>query len=308
MTTAVSILMNCHNCSRYLKESIDSIYAQTYQDFEIIFIDNCSDDGTKIIVDTYDPRLKYYQTPHFMTLGEARSFGLQYCKSKYLAFLDTDDAWNPMLLEKSLEVLEDERKDYSMTYGNIAFIDEKSKIDKVLFQKKMPSGDIFRNLIQGYFITQVSVVLYRHCVKEVGNSFNKEYQLAADLELFLKIAHKYKIKYIDDVLAKVRKHRDSLTSQKFEKFPVETERFINELRGLIPDFDTMYQSELDHLNITMKYQYGIAAWMEGDKRKAREKIKEVMFKRKKYFLVYLLTVFDYLTYFKLMKFFKVGNY
>ncbi|MCP3874207.1 MAG: glycosyltransferase family 2 protein [Desulfobacteraceae bacterium] len=125
----VSILMNCHNCSKYLEESLDSIYQQTYQDFEIVFIDNCSDDGTNTIVNQYDKRLKYYQTPHFMTLGEARSFGLQFCKSKYLAFLDTDDTWCPTILEKSINILNDKGNDYSMTYANIAFIDEKSKVD-----------------------------------------------------------------------------------------------------------------------------------------------------------------------------------
>ncbi|MCP3874206.1 MAG: hypothetical protein GY699_13755 [Desulfobacteraceae bacterium] len=172
----------------------------------------------------------------------------------------------------------------------------------------MPSGNIFRDLIRGYFITQVSAVLDRNCVKEVGDSFSKEYQLAADLELFLKISYKYKIKYIDCVLAKVRKHSDSLTSQKFKMFPVETEKFIEELRSTIPDFDKIYESELNYLNITITYQYGMAAWMNGDKKAARRKIQEVMFKRKKYMLVYLLTVFKYECFFKFMKLFKVGNY
>ena len=304
----VSILMNCYNCDRFLDETIQSVYAQTFQDFEIIFIDNCSKDKSKQITLKYDDKITYYQTPNFMSLGEARTFGLQFCTSPYLAFLDTDDLWHPTLLEESIKILEDDKNNFSMTYSNIEFIDEKSNFDKILFKQKMPSGNIFRNLIEGYFITIASVVVKRECVKNVGNQFNPEYQLIADLELFTNIAYKYEIKYIDKVLAKVRKHSSSLTSNKFVRFPIETEMYITHLSKTIDNFEKKYAKELRILDITMKYQYALAKWMSGDYKEARDKLYKILLLRKKYIVVFLFMFLPYSFFERCMKLFKIGNY
>jgi glycosyltransferase involved in cell wall biosynthesis len=304
----VSILMNCYNCGRFLEETIRSVYAQTFTDWEIIFIDNCSTDNSKDIVSMFDDKIKLYQTPNFMTLGEARTYGLEFCNREYLAFLDTDDLWYPTLLEDSIAILDDNTNDYSMTYSNIEFIDEESNFDKVLFKTNMPSGDIFADLIRGYFITIASVVVKRDCVKDVGDRFNPEYQLIADLELFTDIAYKYKIAYTDKILAKVRKHANSLTSNKFVRFPIETQIYIQHLRERIDDFDNIYKNELAHLDTTMQYQYALADWMAGQNSTAKEKIKKILPKRRKYYIVYLFMNFSYRFFEKCMKLLKIGNY
>ncbi len=304
----VSILVNCYNCQEYLEETIDSVYNQTYRNWEIIFINNCSTDKSKKIINNYDEKIKYYQTPKFMTLGEARTYGLKFCNSKYLAFLDTDDVWCETLLEDSLKILENTSNDAVMTYSNIEFINEKSEFDKVLFKNKMPSGKIFRNLLRSYFITIASVIVKRECVKTVGDNFNIEYEVLEDVELFTNISYLYEIKYIDKVLAKVRKHQKSLTSSKFKRFPIETEMYINDLRSRIDDFDLEYKDELEYLNITLQYQYALADWIEGNNKKAKARIRTIIRKRIKYTIVYLLMNLSYNFFEKVMKLFKIGNY
>ena len=89
----ISILMNAYNAELYLEEAINSIYNQTFNDWEIIFIDNCSIDQTCKIAQSYDNRLKYFKTNENIPLGAARNFGLNFVSGKYLTFLDTDDVW-----------------------------------------------------------------------------------------------------------------------------------------------------------------------------------------------------------------------
>ena len=87
----VSIIMNCFNGEEFLCEAIDSVYAQSYTNWEIIFWDNASTDQTASIAKSYDKKLKYFRTSKTTSLGEARVAATKKARGKYLAFLDVDD-------------------------------------------------------------------------------------------------------------------------------------------------------------------------------------------------------------------------
>ena len=90
----VSIIMNCHNGSNYLHESISSVINQTYKNWEIIFWDNQStDDSIKIAEKFNDDRIKIYNSKKFEKLGKARNNAIAKCKGEFIGFLDTDDLW-----------------------------------------------------------------------------------------------------------------------------------------------------------------------------------------------------------------------
>ena len=90
----VSIIMNCHNGEKYLKQSISSIVSQTYSNWELIFWDNLSKDESKNIVkDFNDDRIKYHSSKNFLKLYDARNHAIKQATGKYIAFLDTDDYW-----------------------------------------------------------------------------------------------------------------------------------------------------------------------------------------------------------------------
>ena len=91
----VSVIMNCHNGERFLREAIDSVYAQTYSNWEIIFWDNVSTDDSSSIAQSYDNRLRYYLSEGFTSLGMARELAVQKSNGEYVAFLDCDDLWLP---------------------------------------------------------------------------------------------------------------------------------------------------------------------------------------------------------------------
>ena len=124
----VSIIMNCYNSERFLNEAIDSVYAQTYQNWEIIFWDNASEDKSGEIAQSYDEKIKYFRAESTTPLGEARNLALQKAEGKYIAFLDCDDLYEPDKLQKQVELMES--NDFAMCYGSVLTIDEDGQVKK----------------------------------------------------------------------------------------------------------------------------------------------------------------------------------
>ena len=91
----VSVIMNCFNGEKYLRQAIDSIYTQSYKNWEIIFWDNASTDSSSLIAKGYDDRLKYFHTQKTTPLGLARNLALVKANGKYVSFLDCDDEYLP---------------------------------------------------------------------------------------------------------------------------------------------------------------------------------------------------------------------
>src|SRR4030067_1280023 len=95
----VSVIMNCYNSEKYLREAIDSVLAQTYQNWEIIFWDNQSTDKSAAIFKSYaDPRFCYFLAPEHTTLGQARNLAVEQAHGAWVAFLDCGDILFPRKL------------------------------------------------------------------------------------------------------------------------------------------------------------------------------------------------------------------
>ena len=99
--------MNCYNGEMYLREAIDSVYAQTYQNWEIIFWDNASTDATQGIARSYNEKLKYFRSKETTILGKARVEATKQVNGDYIAFLDADDVWLENKLEKQVALFVD---------------------------------------------------------------------------------------------------------------------------------------------------------------------------------------------------------
>ena len=124
----VSIIIPTYNCSRFIAETIKSVQAQTYKNWEMLIVDDCSTDNTKDIVEEYqkaDPRIQYYCLPKNSGAAEARNEALRRAKGRWIAFLDSDDLWKPEKLERQIKFMED--NDYAFSYHEYDEIDEESK-------------------------------------------------------------------------------------------------------------------------------------------------------------------------------------
>ena len=100
MEPLVSIIMNCLNGAQYIHEALQSILAQTYQSWEVIFWDNGSSDGSGSIAKSYGPKIRYFRNETTTPLSTARNHAISKCRGDYVAILDVDDIWLPNKLEK----------------------------------------------------------------------------------------------------------------------------------------------------------------------------------------------------------------
>lgn len=111
----VSIIMPAYNCERFIAEAIRSVLSQTYTDWELIIVDDCSTDNTAQIVASFDDtRIVYQRNEKNMGAALTRNKALQIAKGHYIAFLDADDLWTPEKLEHQIAFME--KNGYDFTY------------------------------------------------------------------------------------------------------------------------------------------------------------------------------------------------
>jgi glycosyltransferase involved in cell wall biosynthesis len=277
-----SILMNCYNCEKYLREAINSVYSQTFSDWEIIFIDNSSTDQSPEIAKSYDEKIKYYKTDKLIPLGEARNFGLQFCNGEFLAFLDTDDIWLPQKLERQISLMKS--GDFKMSYGGAIFIDENGRE----FSKDIPiarSGKLFSQQLLRYEINMQSVIIKR----DFEFSFNLNHQFSPDFDLFMKIASKYSVAVIHEPLVKYRKLTNSLTSKKIDRWWIETKDTLDNIFSENPQLSDQFPYEKSVAYAKISYYKALYFISQNRWREAREELKSVKRVNKTYKFLYLLS-------------------
>jgi len=285
MSQLVSILVNCYNCDRYLSEALDSIYAQTYTNWEVIFIDNCSTDNSKTIVDQYDERTKYYNTPENISLCAARVFAKDFISGDFFCVLDTDDLWMPDKLEKQVAVML-ENKDVGIVYTNtIYFTDEGDQ--RTAYNQLMPSGDLFVKLLENYFFSFETVMVRKSIMDKYNIYFDDSYNVASDAEFFIKLSYYTKCLYLNTSLAKWRYGHGSESDRSLCLFPKEYEILLNQLSEQIDDFNNVYDKSIKILRSKIANMYGVCYWSKGDGYKAREFFVLAI----KYNLKYLIPLF-----------------
>lgn len=207
----VSVIMNCYNCSKYLREAIDSVYAQTFTNWEIIFWDNASTDNSSNIAKSYDAKLHYFCSDKTTPLGKARNLAVQQAQGEYIAFLDCDDLWLPEKLKLQINLL-DNKPEVMLVFSNNYIVDHMGNILKNAFDNQKPErGNVFIELLLSRnFIQLLTVIIRKKVLNEVG-LFNSNYKSAEEYDLFLKIADLHPIDYIDLPLAKYRLHENNLS-------------------------------------------------------------------------------------------------
>lgn len=268
----VSVIMNCRNCSKYLREAIDSVLAQTYTHWEVVFWDNQSTDDSSSIFKNYnDPRLRYFLAPEYTALGEARNLAIRQSKGKYIAFLDCDDLWFPQKLEKQIPLFK--KVSVGLVICDTVFFNRKKDIRQLYKKKKPPTGQVFRELLGAYFISMETPVIRRAVLDEMDHWFDTRFEVIEEYDFFVRLGYKWEVAYVDEVLAKWRVHGASWTWSKPELFPAETRVFLDKMRTLIPDFDSRYTKELRTVRMKIALQEAVISWRKGDSKKAREVLK-----------------------------------
>lgn len=118
MNELISIITPTYNCEQFILKTIKSVQGQTYQNWELIVVDDCSTDNTPEIMKNQtrnDKRIRYYRLPHNSGAAVARTVAMKLARGSYMAFLDSDDIWIPEKLEKQLKFMKTNRYNFSCT-------------------------------------------------------------------------------------------------------------------------------------------------------------------------------------------------
>lgn len=233
----ISIVINCYNGEKYLAKAIDSIFKQTYENWEIIFWDNQStDDSAKIAQSYLDSRVKYYISTNHTTLGKARNLAMEKTTGEWCAFLDSDDVWVSNKLEDQIDIINRDQS-AGVIYGQMLVYTENikhyniwtnsmSKYSNKTMIKNLPEGQIFNQLLNFNFIPLLTAIFKRDLFTIVGG-VSEHMQIAEDYDLFLKFSCLTKFRAVQNVVAYYRVHDNNTSMIKQEQSFIEVLEIIN---------------------------------------------------------------------------------
>ena len=284
----VSVIMNCLNSTQYLREAIDSIYGQTYSNWEIILWDNNSTEDVRSFLVGYDQRLRYYSSNQTVSLGEARNKAISKSHGSLIAFLDCDDIWRPKKLSQCVPYFSDE--EVGLVYTNWILFNSKG-YNKVVNQGiKQPEGWVFEDILFNNF-TCLSTLIFRRVIAfEDQIKFDPKFNYLEDTDFLIRIAREWKFAYVPISLTRYRMHSKSASANKVDEFRKEMFSLIEKVSALYPDVKTRYNKKLHALNIK---DTAVDNWRRGDRSTARSLLRPKVFINWKYFLIYFIFFLPY---------------
>ncbi len=211
----ISVLIPAYNSEKFISKSIESVIHQNFSDFEIIIVDDGSNDGTKEIVKMYtrkNSKIRLFLKSN-SGITDSLNFGLKFCSGKWIARLDTDDLCENNRLRKQLIVAESSDK-LGLVGSDAVFI---NKFDQNLFHYSYPQNHekLKNNLLScKHFFPHSSAFYNRELVQYLGG-YRDRAGISEDWDLWLRIAHKKEIKNINEPLVKIRIHDSQVSKRNY---------------------------------------------------------------------------------------------
>lgn len=292
----VSVIINCYNGVKYLREAIDSIYAQTYKDWEIIFWDDASTDGSADIAKNYDERLRYYTGTKALSLGQARNWAIEKSQGEYIAILDQDDKWMPDKLELQIPLFE-RNPAVGLVFSDAVdfYQDTGRSISHFLNIDLMPPrGKIFNYLFifSNYPVSMPTAMFRKKALDSLPEWFDKRYRYAEEYDLFLRMSYKWECDYVNKPLAIYRIHDSNNTKRFHEEIADELESIMEKCLTYYPELVIKYKKEIEINRSTAARQLAKSLWQTGQTRYARTLLLKHICSSKNV-LVYAGTFFPY---------------
>lgn len=212
----ISVCIATYNRKDYLKEALESVFRQTYKDFEVIVLDDGSTDGTEEMVASLNYPIRYYkQVNHGQPQPNNRLADL--ARGRYICFLDSDDVFLDDALERLFLAVDG--ADDKISYGSYIRIDENSKeigVDK----KRLYSGDITEKLFQKIFVHCVCTLFPRKLFLEQGG-YNPNFRVCFDYDLNLMLSLKFPYIALDLPAFKRRRHSCNMSGYNYQNHMTE---------------------------------------------------------------------------------------
>ena len=207
----VSVIIPTYNRLPMVKEAVDSVLAQNFEDVELIVVDDGSTDGTAEEIERYGGRVKLLQIPQNRGVSVARNRGILQARGKYIAFLDSDDLWVKGKLRTQVAFMEDNPQ-YPLCYTDEIWIRRGKRVNPRLRHAKY-SGWIFEKCLPLCIISPSSALIKRTLFSKVG-LFDEVLPVCEDYDLWLRITARYPVFFINKrLIIKRGGHPDQLSNR-----------------------------------------------------------------------------------------------
>ena len=211
MNELVSIITPCYNSEKFLDECISSVLNQTYQNWEMLIVDDNSSDNSSILINSYskkDERIKPLYLNDNIGAAMARNMAISKAKGKYLAFLDSDDVWRPKKLEVQTNFMK--KNNCSFVFSSYSVISDDEKLNYTI---SVPETITYKRYLKNTIIGCLTVMLDKEKFKKIEMP---NLRSSHDMALWLNLLKQEKYAYgIAQDLAIYREHKSSNTSNKF---------------------------------------------------------------------------------------------
>lgn len=208
----VSVIIPAYNQALYLGAAIESVFAQTYPNLEIIVVDDGSTDGTAEVARKYGEKIRYhYQSNH--GLAGARNSGIRLAQGELIGLLDADDAWQPEFLE-TMVTLSQENPQAAVFYCQAICIDEVGRnLGQIVGGQGDEIADLRSVILRANFLIPSTIVIRRSVFSSAG-LFDEQFQWVGceDLDLWLRLTPEHKFISSPAVLVRYRVHEKSLSA------------------------------------------------------------------------------------------------
>lgn len=219
----VSVVIPTYNRIHTLPASVDSVLKQTYENLELIIMDDGSTDGTEeYIKGIADERVRYRKAEKNMGPSAARNMGAELAKGEYLAFQDSDDEWMPDKLEKQMKLILDNRE-LSFVYSEFGLY-RNEELLAVIPSRNIPyeekQGSLFSYLLLYPLISTQTILIRTKDFIEAGG-FNETLKAYEDFEFTMRFSQNHKIGFVQEALVKVNSQETSVSKQFEERIRVQ---------------------------------------------------------------------------------------
>jgi len=270
----VSINLCCYNSARYVSETLESILAQRYRDWELIIIDDGSTDATERLIERYrqaHPQIRFARQDH-AGLAHARNHALRLSSGEFIAFIDHDDVWEPEKLERQVPMF-DRNPLVGLVYSDCLTVPHQGRPFRE-FQRFRPSaGQAFKRLLSQYGLILSTVVIRRSALEGLREWFDPRFEVLEDADLFLRIARDWEVAFCRAPLARWRRHPESATRTRRDRIPIEMRLLLRKQRDLKPGFEQTFRREIARYELEIIRLEARTAWEKNQRQLALEALR-----------------------------------
>lgn len=229
----VSVIVPVYNGEKYIEEALESVFAQTFRDFDVIVVNDGSTDGTEERLGKYRGRIIYISQPN-MGQSASRRKGLAAGSGPLIAFLDSDDLWLPKKLERQAAFAQ-AHPEYGIVSTDVLSFNATGVVSPTLRKTySISNGFVVEKLLFGNWIPPSAALVRRECFDVVRNFDLPPPEHGEDWLMWMQIAAHYPVYFIDEVLVKRRVHAESVSSRDSERSMEHFFRNLEIMRNHIP--------------------------------------------------------------------------